>query len=594
MVNAASETSLSRQALIIGFLATTIIFGLAPPAQAENQSSGNVTSVDLAAEPRAGQTARNMSLDSQQRPPGTLIVSQIHNAPGWRPSHTYTGPYTRVVSGPGWNPANGSYNPGQTLNAYQLTSTGTCTSVSGGGPRGTEASIKDGTCTWKYLSNVDYISITGWAFDNRPWKHGTIHNYFDYVTSGSPLRAYALEDNSCTSTVAPTGTGTNSKVVTSDGCHWQYQADILYTSAKSYIPTETSTNSNGPMTVMLQANYEARLWNDREYVAGENGEASPIRTQDHDDWRRDGGGLLLGGCKPSQCHLIVTAAPGESFRDSLTPSDPLAGYDPSKGVAIRNNRPYLWPYEPAGFDVHDNFVDFIGLQITSVHGAAVNAMLSLGNMMTIRYCILEGGSQDERTAQAAVTADTNSVVANSLIISHGPLGIVFKYPGFVLHSTIVNAARVKNSVGIATGTTWVFDYTTVSNTAIFGFTHAVGHYSPDTFWSARTSNNTTDAPAGDSGNGPWPYSRGTISTVDLLPGAIYGVPMVDAFVRPGSDWRLSTASPLRGAGSAFGDFAVNCVVREPSCPGRTTYNFDAFNIIGIARPQAGRYDVGAW
>jgi hypothetical protein len=221
-------------------------------------------------------------------------------------------------------------------------------------------------------------------------------------------------------------------------------------------------------------------------------------------------------------------------------------------------------------------------------------MLSLGNAMTIRYCILEGGSEDEWTSHAVVTADTISVVANSLIISQGPLGIVFKYPGFVLHSTIVNVSRIKNSVGIATGTTWVFDHTTVSNTAIFGFTHAAGHYGPDTFWSARTSNNMTDAPAGDSSNGPWPFGRGTISTVDLLPGAVYGVPMADAFVRPGSDWRPSTACPLRGAGSAFGEFAVNCVVREPSCPERTTYNFDAFNIIGIARPPAGRNDVGAW
>ena len=64
--------------------------------------------------------------------------------------------------------------PVRPLDAYQLISTGTCTSASSGGPSGTGASIKDGTCTWKYLSNVDYISITGWAFDNRPWKSGTL------------------------------------------------------------------------------------------------------------------------------------------------------------------------------------------------------------------------------------------------------------------------------------------------------------------------------------------------------------------------------------------------------------------------------------
>jgi hypothetical protein len=70
--------------------------------------------------------------------------------------------------------------------------------------------------------------------------------------------------------------------------------------------------------------------------------------------------------------------------------------------------------------------------------------------------------------------------------------------------------------------------------------------------------------------------------------------MASAFVTPGSDWRLSRASPLRGAGSAFGSFAINCEAQHPSCPQRRTYNFDTANIIGIARPQAGRYDIGAW
>ena len=240
-------------------------------------------------------------------PPRATVVSQIHNAPGWQPTHTYhyaTGPYTRVVNGPGWTPAkssdrsflygirssfgrgqgepDGHYHPGRTLDAYQLTSTGTCTSALHGGPTGTGAAIKDGTCTWKYLSRVDYISLTGWASDNQRWKKGTTYHYFDYVTSDSPLRAYALADDSCTSTVAPTGsTGTDDgttglKFRTSDGCHWDYMADILYSSEKSYIPTVTFTSSKSPATIQMKTNYEAMLWNDREYVAGKNGERSPI------------------------------------------------------------------------------------------------------------------------------------------------------------------------------------------------------------------------------------------------------------------------------------------------------------------------------
>jgi hypothetical protein len=589
------RATLLRLAMMIGCLAVSLAFGSTLPARAQHPSTSGATFADL---PAASHSAETRSLDGQHFPPGPLIVSQIHNAPGWQPSHTYTyatGPYTRAVSGPGWDPAKRSYDSGRTLDAYQLISPGSCTSSPGSGPSGTGPSIKDGTCTWKYLSNVDYISITGWAFDSRPWKRGTLYHFLDHVTSDSPLRTYALAADNCSSTVAPTGTGADARsmVVTGDGCHWQYQADIIYTSKRSFIPTETFTTVDGSATLMLQGSHEAQLWNDREYVAGRNGEVSPIRTQEHNDFRHEGGVIL--GCETAPCyHILITTAPGESFRDSLTQVDPLAGYDPSKGVAIHNNLPYRYPFDPAGFLVHDNYVDLIGLQIASVHGAAVEAMLSFGNVMTIRDCILDGGSNDPWTSHAAVTTDTSPVIANSLIISRTPIGVALKYPGFILHSTIVNPDHPPNSVGIVVGNNWVFNDSTVSNTAIFGFTHAASHLEVKTSWSPQSSNNMTDAPAGDAGTGPWAYGSPGTSMVDHLPGTTYGVSMASAFVKPGSDWRPSSTSPLRGAGSAFDTFSVNCEARYPSCPQRTTYNFDARNIIGTARPQAGRYDIGAW
>lgn len=600
------EAELLPRAFIMGILAAGVMLAQAHPIRAKKMPLSNSPSpAATRAGPHAAQTAKATSPDGQALPPGPIIVSQIHNAPGWQPSHTYvhgTRPYTRVVNGPGWSPASHSYHPGQTLDAYQLISRGTCTSGSSSGPRGNGSAVKDGTCIWKYLSGVDYISLTGWAFDNRPWKSGTTYHYRDYATSDSPLRAYTLLDNSCHSTAAPTGTGSGAKsmVVTSDGCHWQYQADIIYSSKKSYIPTEITTRRKGGKikTIMLHANYEARLWNDREYVAGQNGETSPIRVQDHSDVRHEGGGPLLG-CQSSPCyHLIITTAAGESFRDNLTPSEPLTGYDPTRGVAIRNSLPFRYPYEPAGLDIHDFYVDLIGLQIKSVHGAAVNGMSSFGNKVTIRDCILDGGSNDRWTAHAAVTLDTSSVIANSLIISHAPIGVVLKYPGFVLHSTIVNPDHIAGSVGIETFNKWVFPNTTVSNTAIFGFTHAVAHDEHNTSWSPQSSHNATDAPSGDAGTGPWPYGKPhnerRVATVDVLPGTMYGVSMASVFVKPGSDWRLSPASPLRGAGNAFGSFSVNCNLRHPACPQRATYRLDTPDIIGTARPQAGRYDIGAW
>ena len=172
---------------------------------------------------------------------------------------------------------------GQPLNAYQLTSQGKCTSAASGGPSGTGTAIEDGTCTWKYLSTVDYISFTGWAFDNQRWKKGTTYHFFDYVTSGSPLRAYALADDNCTSSCsahwkswAALPSSPAVTFATSDGCHWTYVADILYSSERSYIPTVTLTSSKSPATIQMKANYEARLWNDRVYTAGENGERLAI------------------------------------------------------------------------------------------------------------------------------------------------------------------------------------------------------------------------------------------------------------------------------------------------------------------------------
>ena len=595
-----ARTGLPQCALVIGLLAAGLLF-----APASSVGAGSTLSDrGLPAGSRAGPLARNLretSLVDQGRLPGTTtIVSQVHNGFGWQPSHTYayaTAPYTRVVNGDGWNPAGHSYHPGQTLDAYQLISSGTCTSGSSGGPRGIGSMIKDGTCSWKYLSAVDYISITGWAFDNRPWKSGILYHYRDYVTSDSPLRAYALEDDSCLSTVAPTATGSGAKstVVTSDGCHWQYEADILYSSERSYIPTEAFTRRDGPATIMLRSNYEAQLWNDREYVGGQNGEASPIRTQDHDDYKQEGGVLL--GCTDSPCyHLIITTAPGESFRDNLTPADPLIGYDPGKGVAIRNDLPYRWPYEPAGVDVHDNYVDIIGLQIKSVHGAAVNGKSSFGNAMIIRDCILDGGSDDRWTSQAAVTTDTSSVVANSLIISHAPIGIDFKYPGYALHDTIVNPDHVANSVGITTWHNWIFKGQIVSNSAIFGFAHAaastaeVTSSGPDVAWLG--GQNVTDAPQGNSGRN----TPGGI--VYTLPGTAYGASDSAAFGAPHADWRTKSGGPLAGGGSAFGNFGLYCPTggysAQPNCPRRVNYDFDSPDIIGTARPQAGRYDIGAW
>jgi hypothetical protein len=130
------------------------------------------------------------------------------------------------------------------------------------------------------------------------------------VTSGSPLRAYALTDDNCASSVAPIenpggrASGPAVTFATSDGCHWNYVADILYSSERSYIPTVTLTSSNSPATIQMKANYEANLWNDRVYKAGENGERVPIILSDHMvNWHGGGEGARFLAVK---LHLVAT------------------------------------------------------------------------------------------------------------------------------------------------------------------------------------------------------------------------------------------------------------------------------------------------
>jgi hypothetical protein len=559
-----------------------------------------------------------MRLAAQGAPVPT-VISEIHNAPGWTPSTQYTysptEPYTRVLNGPGWAPGTSSYNPGQTLNAYQLTSTGICTSASGGGPAGTGSSIQDGTCTWKYLSPVDYTSITGWAYDAPAWKSGTSYGDMVYVTSDTPLRTYASANTTpCVSIVAPTGTSTgtistptandfpNKAFQTSDGCLWVYMATINYTSKRSFIPTQTLTGTGSPITENLEANYEAQIWNDREYVAGENGENSPITVQSHNDYM--GEGATINGCGGSpttatnSClHIIITTAPGESFADTMSPASPLTGFDPTNGVAIYdNNPPQLW--EPAGILVRDNDVDLIGLQIESLYGAAVNATNSYGNAMTIQDCILEGGSTQQFTSMTAVNTDTSAAIVNSLIVATGPIGVAFKYPGFLLHDTVVHPNGTGN-IGVEIGNTWVFNPTLVSDTAFFGFSHVAGHLTSDqtgTSWSSASSNNVTDTPRGDSGTAPWAYGSPTDTsvTVDTLPGTIYGASASAAFVSSTNDWRVALGGTLHGTGGAIGPFDLYCSTSNPSCPNLAIYNFDTPDIIRTVRPGSDGYDVGAW
>lgn len=203
---------------------------------------------------------------------GTITVSaqstfnsNIHNTCGWEPSTTYTyhagppnGHFTRVNNGLGWTPSGtctdptngGMYTPGSALNSYQLLDPGsahTCVSAASGGPSGTGSSIPDGGCTWKYLSGVDNISLTGWALDNGViWSTGTTYGVYNVVqVPVVNLPVYQLVTAGCVSTVQPTGTDLINPFTTADNCTWLYLGSIYYSSHSHPVPMQLSASGTG-------------------------------------------------------------------------------------------------------------------------------------------------------------------------------------------------------------------------------------------------------------------------------------------------------------------------------------------------------------
>ena len=212
---------------------------------------------------------------------------------------------------------------------------------------------------------------------------------------------------------------------------------------------------------------------------------------------------------------------------------------------------------------------------------------------------------------AAVGTDTWTTISNSLIISHTYFGVIFKYSGAIFHTTIVTTANLPNSIAVYTHFQWIFNPTLAVDTAMFGFSQAGGYdntslpkdyvFSPlsvNYAFSSLSVNNVTDAPI------PALEATTTLDTSGSqtgttgfwqIPGTTYGKSMATAFVMPGSDWRPSQNSPLRGSGANFGDFGRNCMQIGTTCTKPSDYlNFDGADIIGTVRPTSGPTDIGAW
>jgi hypothetical protein len=332
--------------------------------------------------------------------------------------------------------------------------------------------------------------------------------------------------------------------------------------------------------------YKAALWNDGEYVAGSGGERNPIVTVNHAANATAVEGNIQGPGVP----VTITAAPGESFADSLTTSTPLAGYDPTKGVAIRNpntSSPMAGPGQlggsNAGILAWEFGTNISRIQMQAPFGPGLYGFNS--NIFTDN--IIDGGYLNVANSTCVnIWMDNIGILVNNLILNHGCIAIGIKYGNiFVGYNTIVNVGSVTAPVAIVYMWSWVFQDVAIFNNAISGFTHVVGEnreFGTSPINAASIGNVTTTTGPDTTGTTWWRPTQPNQSVVVAAVGTTFGVSAASMFVSPGTDYRPNTA--LTSSGAAFGAFSVNCWTGLGGCvPFMQTW--DTPDILGNARPN---------
>lgn len=516
----------------------------------------------------------------------TVAQAQVHNAPGWIHSKSNYATGARVNNGPGWNEGASKFVPHSLLRAYQLIS-GSCTTAASGGPTGTASDIPDGTCHWKYLSDTDYVTLSGWANDANPW---TAKNYIfsEVAAAGDPLTAYWQTNGSgCTSTTAP-------PAAAGDGCTWQQIGKITYASgAVPFTPWMVYKFDASIPNSSINSIHEAALWNDQTYTVGVNGEDVGFIMQGHNDVNALTGAPSetvnrQAGAGPwgMAYGMSITAAPGESFVDTLAANTslPLTGADQTKGVMIDGL-----------ILVQEEGVHFNRLQLHNATGPVLQEPHHACDGCTIDNSIVEAFGR-------TILFGGGAMLRNDLIIVHGAdsAGVQFDYTGNLIHSTIINPEG-NGGVCIKTNWEWNWPGTYVTDSACFGFAHAaVGianncvdiftcleYFGFHAFVSSPNEPIYTPTPpvSWDAWTGNNPMFTRPISN------ATYDVNPSDVFVAWPGDYRLKSTSPLKGAGANYGVVRNRCWnFTDQACPQLAN---DSLDILGTTRPATGS-DVGAW
>ncbi|HUC11951.1 MAG TPA: hypothetical protein VL985_16235 [Stellaceae bacterium] len=552
--------------------------------------------------------------------PSQPLTINVANAPGWQPDTAYA-IGDRVVAGAGWTPGKpGAFTSGQPIYLWAAISGGT-SAATGDGPRRCPSPARtggistghwsgattalDGTVGWVCLTKVDYVTLTGALIDAPPWAPYSPYYSYQWVTNAGNSYRMLTDEHAAPYTCTSGASGP----IGDDGtCSWGYQGTVTYSSLNNRWPHQLSVKGpNAEPEMQFNYDVDILLWyggaKRPSYQPGQEGEANPITMWFHDDFLGEMGTAcyhaygLLDNNNNCAVWFDLKAAPGDSFADNARPGTTPLRADPTKGVAILSKAPWVPGGPGDAIGLSDSFGTLENLQLLSINGPVIDTYSGPGNhhcnAITVRRSILDAGG-----GKGVVELDGVPNINNDVLIYRGSFA-----GGFAVYSNY--AGNVYNNTAIATdctNCTFLEDTNPITfspkppvrhNNAFFGFANPWAIESA-TWPATDEANNATDIAASYTGGVKFTSpTNGRILTTQPMPGigstcapsgntsSCHGLvaahQFVDAAIGPSLDLRIKPTADIYGAGGNFW--------RNGMSPGNDIY--------GTARPQAGRYDIGA-
>jgi hypothetical protein len=392
-----------------------------------------------------------------------------------------------------------------------------------------------GTASGPTITFNIHVGLTGWVgpfsyvVGNRVVNSG---NAYQCITAGTSA-----------SGAGPTTTGSN---IVDGTVRWKWLSAVDFTSlasAQAALPTTFS------QAIIWQ------IWNSAGTISIP-GSTTPYLT-------------LSGHTTTSANNLTITAAPGESFRDTVAGGHTALAFNASAGVSITT--PTASPGFALGWiDITDKFVVIDGLQFRDPNATSGTTILSseVGSSgLVLRNCLFDG------TAQAGpiplLSLSDSALLTNCVLIDRQPstassVAITANATCTIVNCTAYAGTAATNTVMLLSNSTTVGG-SRIRNSASFGYPTGIGF----TGGSGVAGNVIVDHCV---------CSSATIGAGCTDGGSnLLSQSAATNFIAPGTDLRLTLGASCVNAG-------VTDLVNIPL----------GTDIVGISRPQSTAWDVGAF